>query len=332
MARDDDATLVVRPAVRQPAAAKAAPSAPPAPRPARRGPLLLGGACAAALLVAAAAWWILATPSARVAAPSGSVSPAPAAEPALLPAFPVLDEAGILAHRADAPRMIRYAGNPAVFVIDFPTLAAQGAAMNRLAALVEKAGLPRDRVLTEAELAEALARSGETAETWYLGHNYRGVDVARFFRLAARDGIALTPAETWLEARFREARATVPEGSEIAVLTISATEPRVDAAARAAILRHELGHGLLATDPAYAAHVRRVWRDLFSEAERSAFRAFLAREGYDATNEELMLDEAQAYLVHTPDPRFFNAGHVGLTQAQVERLRTLLRDGAPRLR
>lgn len=317
MPRDDEATLVVRTA--------AAP-------PRRRAAWLLGGGIAVALT--GAGWWLFGSPPRSAPPPSAMpvpvAAPAPAAVP--LPAFPVLDEAGILAHRAEAARMIRYAGNPAVFVIDFPSLEVQGAAMNRLAALVEKAGLPRDRVLTEAELAEAIARSGDTPATWYLGHNYRGADMARFFRLAARDGIALTPAEAWLEARFRTARASVAEGSEIAVLTIAATGGRVDAAARATILRHELGHGLLATTPAYAAHVRRVWREGFSEAERAAFRAFLAREGYDATNEELMLDEAQAYLLHTPDPRFFNAGHVGLPEAQVERLRALLRAGAPGLR
>ena len=39
-----------------------------------------------------------------------------------------------------------------------------------------------------------------------------------------------------------------------------------------------------------------------------------------------MMDEAQAYLLHTPDPRFFNAALVGLAEADVARLRDTLSD------
>jgi hypothetical protein len=323
MAQDEDPTLVLR---RPLPAARIAP--PMAAAPPRRSAAIGMGLAVALLGVAGGGWWFLGGPPPVTTAPV--VAPAPALVPA--PAFTVLDEAGMLAHRDSTARMLRLAGNPAVFVIDFPSLDEQGAAMNRIAALVEKAGLPRERVLDDAELAAAIARAGDTPATWYFGHNYRGADVARFFRLAARDGVRLGAAEAWLEARFREARAAVPEGAEIAVLSMAAPGRLVDEAGRAAILRHELGHGLFATTPAYAAHIRLVWRERFSDAERAAFRGFLAREGYDATNEELMLDEAQAYLLHTPDPRFFNAALVGLEEAQVSRLRFLMREGAPSLR
>ncbi|MFB9971217.1 hypothetical protein ACFFMP_14910 [Pseudoroseomonas cervicalis] len=241
--------------------------------------------------------------------------------------IPLLDEAGIAAHRATAPRMLRLAENPRIFVLDFPDLASQGAALNRIAALVEKAGAPRDRVLTEAELRALLARTGQRAESYYYGHDYRGGDVARFLALAARDGIALTPGEQWVAEQYALARRAEPAG-EIALLSIVAPGGPVDAAARRTTLRHEIGHGHDFTLPFYAAHVRRVWREQLVEAEREAFRRFLGREGYDTRNDDLMAGEMQAYLLFTPDRRFFRASLLGLGEAQLENLRATLRDGA----
>jgi hypothetical protein len=240
-----------------------------------------------------------------------------------------MEEAAMAAHRAAVPTLLRLDGNPAVFLLDFPSLDEQGAALNRVAALVEKAGQPRDRVLTAAEMAAAIAASGDSPATYYYGHNYRGRELARFFELARRDGLPLSPGEEWVEAQYRLARGLVPEEQEIALVSAAAPGERLDDTARASILRHELSHGLFATRPAYAAHIRRVWDERFTAAERAAFRAFLAREGYDSTIEHVMVDEAQAYLLHTPDPRFFAAAHLGMTDADVARLRALMRDGAP---
>ncbi|NKE46942.1 hypothetical protein HB662_19335 [Roseomonas frigidaquae] len=361
MSAEDDATI------RHSPASRAAPPprvewghAPPAPpkrtaRPAWPWVLLGLGAVVAAGL---GGWWLALAPlrvepAAQVAAvpeavpvpapvvvpvvvPVPAPEPTPAPDPAALPAPsrlatlpPLMEEAAIAAHRADQPRLIRFAGNPAVFLVDYPTLAAQGAALNRVAALVEKAGLPRDRVLTEAEMNAAIARSGDSAATFYFGHNYRGADLARFFALAERDGLALSPAEEWLRAQYRLARGLAPAGQEIVLLSLAAPGPEMDEAGRATILHHELSHGRYGTDAAYAAHIRRVWTERFTEPERAAFRAFLGREGYDTAIETLMIDEAQAYLLHTPDPRFFTPAHLGLPPAEVERLRTLMREGMP---
>jgi hypothetical protein len=308
---DDDAT------VRLPPTPAAAPLAAFVAIPAARRGLSRRAVAAGlgAVATGGGAWWWL-----RSGQP---------ALPVALSAVPMLDEAGVLAHRAAAPRMLRMRDLPEVFVLDFPSLAQQGAALNRMAALVEKAGLPRDRILSGAELADAIARAGDTLETWYYGHNYRGSDLERFFRLATRDGVALSAEEEWLQGQFRKARAAVPAQQEIALISIAALGPGLDAEARASIFRHELGHGIFATRPDYAAHIRRIWREGFTAEERAAFRAFLGREGYDTANEELMIDEAQAYLLHTPDARFFDASHLGGPAMQVERLRALMRNGAP---
>ncbi len=195
--------------------------------------------------------------------------------------------------------------------------------------LIEKAGAPRDRVLTDAELAVAIARSGETPATYYYGHNYRGSDIERFLALAARDGITLTAEEQWLRAQVARIRAHLPAGEEFAFISVPGIETRVDASMRRAILHHELGHGYFFTNPAFAAHVARVWREVFTDAERARFRAFLQQEGYDPTLEEVMLNEAMAYMVFTPDPRFFTPAHVGMDDARAEVLRAALRDGSP---
>lgn len=269
----------------------------------------------------------LAEPAAPPVQAEAEQPPAPAA-PAESPP-PLLTEAEILALAPETPRMLRLRENPRVFVLLFPTLEAQGAALNRIAALIEKAGLPRDRLLDDAELAAAIARSGEAAATWYLGHDYNGTDLARFFALAERDGLRLGATELWVRDRFRAARALVPEGEEVALISTANADARMDPAMRAAILRHEIGHGHFFTRPELARHVLGVWRTRFTEAERRAFRQFLAREGYDASNETLMANETMAYLLFTPDPRFFAARHVGLSEEEVARLRGLMREGMP---
>ena len=259
------------------------------------------------------------------------VPPAPPAEATRPPRAdpPLLSEPELVALLPAEPRVLRLRENPRVFVLLFPTLGEQGAALNRMAALIEKAGLPRDRLLDDDALARAIREQGEAAATWYLGHDYNGTDLARFFALAERDRIALSPAELWVRDRFHEARALVAAGDEVALISTANPDHRMDHAMRAAILRHEIGHGHFFTLPALRAHVLRVWRERFQERDRQAFRTFLAREGYDESNETLMANEAMAYLVFTPDPRFFSARHVGRTEAEVARLREMMRSGMP---
>lgn len=259
-----------------------------------------------------------------------SIAPSPPAPPLPAPAAPPLaTEAGISAMAPGRRTLLRLAENPAVFVLLFPDLESQGAAMNRIAALVEKAGLPRDRVLADGDLAAAIARAGEQPATWYYGHDYGVADLARFFALAERDGVALNEAERWLQAQLPALRALLPEGQAMALVSVADPDHRVDAAMRAAILRHEIGHGHFLTAPAVAAHALLVWRNRFGAAEREALRAFLAREGYDTGNEALMANEALAYLLFTPDPRLFDARHLGIGAEALERMRTLMREGLP---
>lgn len=326
---DDDATVVLR-----------RPAADGRGRVVTRRRRPPWGAIAGLLAVLAGgggvAWlWLERAPPAERTAP-----PAERADPARL-----ADVATILANRAETLTVFRLADNPRILVLDFPSLAEQGRMLNRIAALIEKAGLPRDRVLGEAELAAAIAARGETAETFYFGHNYRVSDLARFFALAARDRIALNDAERRLAALLADTGLAPPgpdglprAAGEAAVVSLSAAEPAtrvaagrmaVDPAMRAAILRHELSHGEFFTNPAFAAHVARWWRERLSEPERAAFRRFLAEGGYDPAIEEVMMNEAMAYLMHTPDPRFFGPQALGLSAEAIEDMRRRFREGMP---
>ena len=293
-------------------------------RPVRQSRLGLPRAAVAlgAVAAAATATWAL-----MVSSPPPSPAPPPPVI-AATPTVPLLAEAELLALALDRPSLLRLRENPRVFVLLFPSLAQQGAALNRAAALVEKAGLPRDRLLDGVELAAAIARNGDTAETWYLGHDYRSADLARFFALAERDRVPLTEPELWLREQFVTASALAGPGP-FAIVSVANPGGLVDAPMRDAVLRHEIGHGHYFTLPDFAEHVRSVWQTGFTEAERAAYRAFLSRAGYDTTNEELMANEAMAYTLFTPDPRLFSPTMVGLPPAAVERLRERLRAGLP---
>ena len=336
---DSDSTIRLRP-----------PPAPPPRRPDWRTIALVLAACAA-LGGGGALWWLASHP---VPPPPGGIAipavPPPLPEtqrpvpvppppdpmlPAALPRPPVTVVATprrswreILAQQVEQPTLVRLAENPRIFVGDFPTLAAQAAALNRVAALIEKAHAPRDRVLTEEELVRHFAATGTAPEEYYFGHNYRGSDLARFFALLARQGLPRRPEEARIEAWLAEMRRQEPEG-EVALITIPRAGPGVDAAAREAILRHEIAHGFYFVDPVFAGYVRRTWAERFTQAERDAFRRFLAAEGYDVAIEDVVVNEMLAYLLFTDDPRFFAPRMVGLDAETIERLRALLRPGVP---
>ena len=119
-------------------------------------------------------------------------------------AVPLADEATILAARAPDMLVFRYREAPAVLVLSFPSLRQQGYMLDRVAAFVEKAGVPRDRVLADPELDAAIRQSGDTRETYYYGHDYRVADIARFFAAADRDGIVLNVEEVRLRTLLQQ--------------------------------------------------------------------------------------------------------------------------------
>ena len=79
-------------------------------------------------------------------------------QPGPLPRHPALEirtatEQEILRNVATGLTVFRFAADQRILVLDFASLHQQGMMLNRVAALIEKAGQPRNRVLTAAELA-----------------------------------------------------------------------------------------------------------------------------------------------------------------------------------
>jgi hypothetical protein len=235
---------------------------------------------------------------------------------------PPMDEPALLAETVTTATAHPFALAQAVLVLLYPSLHSQALAMNRVGAFVEKAGLPRDRVLDDAALDAAIAASGDNFDTYYLGHDYKAADLARFFTTARQDSVALRPEERALQATL-QARGMLAPGAVGAIITLPnlTSDGSVDAAARATILRHELSHGIYFTDSAYAAATTQFWNQAMTAAQRTAFRTMLGHEGYDTSNEDLMRNEMQAYLVHTRDARFFNPASLGLPASEIAALR-----------
>ena len=240
----------------------------------------------------------------------------------------VADEATILTQETAQLTVFRFAANPAIVVLDFPSLRMQGEMLNRVASLIEKAGLPRDRVLTDAELATAIRAQGDTVETYYSGHDYSAASLAAFFATADRQRITLDAQENQLRALVAQLGWSAPSaiGALISVPRVSAT---ITETMRATMLHHELSHGEFFTDPVYAAYVRRFWFTALTEEERAAVRHFLGSMRYDTANEELMYNEMQAYIMFTYDPRFFLPANVAMTEERRRQLQTAFLSGLP---
>jgi hypothetical protein len=248
----------------------------------------------------------------------------------------------ILGARHVGTTIYRASENRHVLVIDFPSLTEQARAMNRLAALIEKDGAPRDRLLSDAEMA-ALT---DNAATFYFAHDYAATSLARFFSMAEAESEALNVQERDLLALLLAAHVLdrgpaggyLPGTPEMAVISLVQPQPddpatpedeTVDAALRDTMLRHEMSHGEFFTNEAYRRHSERFWRERLTEAERKRFRDYLARHGYDPQDEMLMINEAQAYLMHTPDPRAFSADALRVTEDQLVGMRRRFMDPQP---
>jgi hypothetical protein len=140
----------------------------------------------------------------------------------------------------------------------------------------------------------------------------------------------LDPEEARLRALLTQAGMLLP-GAVGALISIppEAHEQQIDPQSRATILHHELSHGVFFTDPTYAAYVRKFWQTALGDEQRAGFRHFLGDEGYDTANEDLMLNEAQAYLIYTRDRRYFRPDRAGLTEVVAMQLREAFVRGMP---
>ena len=173
-------------------------------------------------------------------------------------------------HVATTLTVFRFAENLHILVLEFPSLIEQARMLNRVAALVEKADAPRGRVLDDDALATLIRANGYTPETFYFGHNYRAADLARFFRLARRDGIRLNASERrlhdllhyegWDKQDVNDALISIPPVGHPSWLGL---------AARATILHHELSHGEYFSVAAYSKYSGWFWKHVLVSCSES---------------------------------------------------------------
>jgi hypothetical protein len=313
--RGDDATIRIKP--------------PAPPRQRHLLPAVVAAGAALLLCGAIAAWMLSTRPGAPLPAPPQAIAPPPAAA---VPAEPfrieTADEATILGHVAEHLTVYRFAANPKIVVLDFPSLRMQGEMLNRIASLIEKAGLPRNQVLTDAALDSAIREHGDTAETYYYGHDYRADELAFFFATADRQSVATDAEEERLRVLLRQLGWLDP-GATGALISVPRTGPTITETMRAAMLHHELSHGEFFSNPQYASYVHGFWLNVVTEPERAAVRHFLGSMDYDTDNEELMYNEMQAYMMFTYDQRFFLPSNVNMTPARRLQLQTEFLKGMP---
>lgn len=208
-------------------------------------------------------------------------------------------------------RLFEITDQPGLYVLHAPSLAEQGAMFSRVVALTERRDMPRDRVVTMNAVAMNAKRFGEDPAGLTAGNNFSTAQIAHFFDVAQRQHVTLTGGERrlrtilarwgliredagmWNAASTRDFLITIP-----ATGTGPAGEV-IDTQVRSAILSHELGHWRYFSDAAYAHACRTYWWRQLSYTERAALTQELAGMGYDPSD-RIVIDELQAYLLHTP--------------------------------
>ncbi|MCG5072622.1 hypothetical protein [Paraburkholderia tagetis] len=212
-------------------------------------------------------------------------------------------------------RLYAVTDQPGLYVLHAPSLAAQGAMFSRVVALIERRDMPRDHVVTMNAVAANARRFGEDPAGLTAGNNFSAAQIAQFFELAQRQHVSLTEGERALQtllAQWGLIRQEAGEGG----MTWRAASPRdflitipgtgkgpageaIDTEVRAAILSHELGHWRFFSDPDYAHACRTYWWHQLTFTEREALTEELTSMGYDPSD-RIVIDELQAYLLHTP--------------------------------
>jgi hypothetical protein len=293
--------------------------------------LFIGCALCAGVVVAGGVAWQALRPAAPPSNPPSPPSPPPPPPPP--PPRPSIairsaSEKAILDNHPADLDVFRLDRNPRIVVLDFASLARQGAMLNRVAAMAEKIGQPHDRALDDTALDNAIRASGDTPETFYYGHDYGTEALAQFFAAAERQKLPLLQDERWLRGLVEQEGAL--SGAPLGLISIPAPNGRdVTPEMRAVILHHELAHGEFFTSPAYRAWSHDFFSRVMDAKSRAGFRAFLVSQNYDPAIEELVVNETQAYLMFTPGTLFFRADLVGLDVSSLADLRRRFREGMP---
>lgn len=238
------------------------------------------------------------------------------------------------------------AENPNVYVFDFNGLNSQGRSFNRITQFTEQQTTePYPKVLNNLELSRYIEAARRTQADFAFGHDVLVGELVQFFNYALRDKVELNPEEILVRDFLTEQglirfwrgfyQAMRPDVVILAVPQTQdrkANEPMVSTGARYAILLHELAHGEYYTNTHYQKFCQRFWYETLTENQREAFKKFLGNFNYAVNNEELLINEMQAYLMFTPDPKSFSARKLGVPDAELDQMRSAFRRASPPIR
>lgn len=178
---------------------------------------------------------------------------------------------------------------PEILILDCLDYDVQNRFFRRLAFFVEKNGY-KGKLLSNAEL------KGKHA---WNAHDYRPYDLAEFYNLVARRNFTIYPEEALLRTLLisngiliQDEDGTLYPGQG-AVLSISRESSE---ALRYRFFVHESSHGIYFISFEYREFVRNLWESM-DEEDRDMWRFFLGWYGYDPDEEDLMINEFQAYLM-----------------------------------
>lgn len=205
-----------------------------------------------------------------------------------------------------------------VLVLVSGDYAIQDQYLKRLAFFVEKTGY-RGRLVSDAEVSHL--------HGWN-AHDYAAGDLAKFFSLAAEQSFPLNRAEQELRDRLVAAGIIQPQAAGWragtgALVGVSAESPP---SLRAVLFVHEAFHGLYYTSDEFRSGVKAAW-DAMGEDARAAFRTYLAVSRYDPSDEALMANEFQAYVLQRPSSEwksFFRDRVLGADEPREPRLSQFL--------
>jgi len=235
-----------------------------------------------------------------------------------------------------------YADNPNIYIFDFPNLTHQGRTFNRVTQLTEQFSEPYKRVLSIDEILKYMESVRRTQADFAFGHDVLVSELVLFFNLAERDKLEFFTEEMALrDFAIEQGLMKIWRGiyqaiqPDVVILSIPQTqekrenEPRVSELARRAIFTHEVSHGEYYANPYYAKYCQRFWAEMLSDAQRDVFKKFLSTYNYSINQDELLINEMQAYLMFTPDPASFSARKLGIKDEELEAMRDLFRKGKP---
>ncbi|MCX7147877.1 MAG: hypothetical protein NTY05_00495 [Rhodocyclales bacterium] len=233
--------------------------------------------------------------------------------------------------------------NPEIYVFDFPNLTMQGRTFNRITHFTEQqSGAPALRVFNDAEMAQHIAAAKRTVADFAFGHDVMVWDLAQFFTMADHDKVELSPEETALRDFLVEQgllgfwrRIWLPLKPLGVILSVPQVqdkrddEPPVTKLARYTVLLHEMAHGEYFSNPPYATYCQHFWNESLNDEQREKFRAFLTKYNYSIKDNDLLINEVQAYLMFTPDPSSFNAKKLDVLPQELDAMRNTFRSGGP---